>query len=68
MSKKNLGATGKFPDGKLNQDDEGELRMAVGVRDGNVILDFGKPVHWLGLPKEHALKLAEMLQKKAEEL
>ncbi len=68
MDKEELGATGEFPDGKLNKDDEGELRMAVGVSDGNVILDFGKPVHWLGLPKEHAIKLAKLLLEKAEEL
>lgn len=63
-----LGATGKFPDGKLHEDDEGEITMAIGIHEGKVIIDFGKPVHWLGLPKEDALALAEMITKRANEL
>jgi len=39
-----LGATGAFPQGKANEHDEGELRMAVGSGDGIVRVDFGKPV------------------------
>lgn len=41
-----LGATGKFPQGKLNARDEGELTIAVGIKDGVVMIDFGKPVKW----------------------
>jgi hypothetical protein len=65
-----LGATGRFPLGKLTPEDEGELRFAIAAapQTKTVILDFGKPVAWLGLPRADALALADMLKKKAEEL
>ena len=56
-----LGATGKFPKGKLIEEDEGELRLAVGHKEGNVIVDFGKPVAWFALPPDAAMNLAEKL-------
>ncbi len=61
-----LGATGEYPEGKLNEDDEGELRLAVGHNEGNVILDFGKPVVWVGLPPDTADAIADMLRKHAQ--
>lgn len=61
-----LGATGAFPDGKLNATDEGELRMAVSS-DGNglVRIDFGKPVKWFALPANEAKALAALILKYA---
>jgi len=56
-----LGPTDKHPNGKLNKDDEGEIRFAVGSHDGNVILDFGSPVAWVGMPPPLARQLAAML-------
>jgi hypothetical protein len=53
-----LGATGNFPDGKISDDDEGELTMAVREEKGMVRLDFGKPVAWLMLPPDSALEFA----------
>ena len=44
-----LGATGEFPQGKLNQDDEGGLIVAVAVENGKVLVRFGKEVAWIGL-------------------
>lgn len=62
-----LGPTGDFPQGRLNETDEGGLRFAVGSdRDTEtVILDFGKPVAWLGMRPEDAERLAEMLTEHA---
>jgi hypothetical protein len=62
-----LGATGEFPYGKVQDDDEGELRMAVGFDkvDGIVRLEFGKPVAWLGLPPAEAVNLARSLLRHA---
>lgn len=62
-----LGATGKFPDGKLNKDDEGELRMKIGESKGRVIIDFGKPVTWFGLDKKSAIEFAESVLKHAKD-
>lgn len=61
-----IGATGKFPDGKMHPGDEGELRFAI-ARDarGNVHVDFGKNVSWFALPPVLAVELAIALAKHA---
>lgn len=61
-----LGATGEFPDGKLNEEDEGQLQLAVGVRNGQVFMAFGKPVSWMAMPPGEARKFAAMLNEKAD--
>lgn len=62
------GATGKFPQGKLREDDEGELRVAMGTVDGKIVLDFGKPLKWVAMTPEEALTFASKLQDRAAEL
>lgn len=67
---KKLGPTGKFPRGKISDDDEGQLKYGVATdRENNVIiLEFGKPLAWLGLDKSAAIQLANVLLTKATEL
>lgn len=60
-----LGETGDFPDGKLSPDDEGGVRMAIGVEDGVVKMVFGKPIAWLGMGIEQAESMALALLKQA---
>lgn len=60
-----LGDTGAYPQGALTKDDEGELRFAVGVKDGKVVLDFGKPTAWIGFDADQAIQIAMMLVKHA---
>jgi len=62
-----LGATGEFPDGKLNKNDEGEIRFAVVLDDNKVCLDFGKPTAWVGMLPEQAKELGRMLISYAED-
>lgn len=68
--RRKLGATGKFPRGKLNASDEGQITMGLAVdhHGGVVRLEFGKPVAWLGLPAREARELGELLIAKAAEL
>jgi len=61
----NLGATGAYPDGKLNASDEGELRMAVSSANGLVRIDFGKPIEWFAMPANQAKELAALLMRHA---
>jgi hypothetical protein len=58
----------QYPRGKLNDSDEGELQMKIGVCDRTVILDFGKPVVWLGLDYHTAMNLAANIMKRATEI
>jgi hypothetical protein len=62
-NKREFGATGQFPQGKVQDSDEGELRMGVAYDklNGIVRVEFGKPVAWLGLPPPEARQLAELL-------
>ncbi len=63
-----MGATGKFPDGKMNPEDEGELQLGVAHDQDNVIINFEKPVAWLGLPRKEALQFAQMIANHAMQL
>lgn len=60
-----LGATGKFPEGKLTDNDEGELAFAVTAYHGKVVVNFGKPIASLGMSPEQARGFALLLRKNA---
>lgn len=60
-----LGATGEFPQGKLVPEDEGELQLAIAEVEGRVVINFGKPISWIGMRPEEARMLANMLLLKA---
>jgi len=66
MKNKRLGATGRYPSGKVNRNDEGELRFAIGPHvSGGVGIEFGKPVAWVVMPKATAIEMAMLLLKYA---
>ena len=67
---KKLGATQLYPEGKLNPDDEGELRFAVttDLSNGVVVMQFGKPVKWLAVQKELAIVIGKSIIEHAEKL
>jgi hypothetical protein len=58
----------QFPRGKLNDSDEGQLDLAVGIRDRTVIIDFGKQVVWLGLDYFTAVEFAKTILRRAGEI
>ncbi len=47
-----------YPRGKLQDDDEGELTIAMYWKDKTFIIDFGKEVKWIGMSREEAQQLA----------
>ena len=63
-----LGATGKFPQGKISPSDEGELRMAVGDKEGKVFIAFGKSIEWLALDPQKAREFADLIRNRADRL
>lgn len=63
-----VGPTGKFPDGKIRDDDNGELRIAIGKLNGEVFVQLGTPTEWISGPPEWARGLAALLIKRADEL
>lgn len=62
------GPTHDFPKGKLNDEDEGGLKIAISIQDSVVRIDFGEPTAWIGLPVEEALAFASLIVGKAIEL
>ena len=62
-----LGATGKFPDGQVCEDDAGELKLGVGIDGTNllVVLNFETPVTWIGMGADEALGLAKLIEVQA---
>jgi hypothetical protein len=62
-----FGATGKYPEGHLTPDDEGELQFGITNTGGQVIINFGKPVAWLGMQPQQAIVIAEALLRHAQE-
>ena len=58
----------KYPEGKLVENDEGELDFKIGVLEKRVIVDWGKPVKWIGLSPVEARTIAALLIKNADEV
>lgn len=63
-----LGPTGQFPEGELTQNDEGELRLAVGTFKNKVVVNFGTPIASLGMTPAQARDVAKALWKHARSL
>jgi anti-sigma factor ChrR (cupin superfamily) len=65
-----IGPTGEYPNGKLNEQDDGAMHYSVDTDHENqcVIIEFYKPVAWMGLGKEDALMLAKALTSRANKL
>ena len=66
-NKRPLGARGTFSHGKVQDDDQGDIKIGIAYDDlnGIVRIDFGKPVAWLGFPPEQAVELGKLLLRKA---
>lgn len=60
-----LGGTGDHPRGRLTPTDEGGIRIAVGSKNGAVVIDFGTPVAWIGFTPAQARQLAADITKHA---
>tara|TARA_R110000824_G_scaffold401032_2_gene610451 strand:+ start:21511 stop:21909 length:399 start_codon:yes stop_codon:yes gene_type:complete len=58
-----VGAVGTHTQGKLTKEDEGDVQFRVGSENGKVVLDFGTPVHWVGMDAQQAADLASSLMK-----
>ena len=65
---KKPGATGNFPQGKSSPEDEGELVIGIGIKDGIIRLEFGKPTAWIGFGPSEARTLAAKLGALADQL
>lgn len=59
----------QFPSGKLNENDKGQLALAIGTEGNAVVIDFGgKHVNWIGFGYDEAKALAKAIAEKAESI
>lgn len=54
--------------GKLFPSDQGGLTTRVFIKDGHIVMDFGKDVSWLALHKNGAQQLIKTLQAMVDKL
>jgi len=57
-----------YPRGKFADDDEGETDLAILVQDKTVIIAFTKPMNWIGMDKQSALAIGNLLIQRANEI
>lgn len=66
---KRMNINDRFPDGKMNEDDQGAMTTSVGVsNDDKVVIEFQHAVTWIAFPRDDALAFAEIIRKHAETL
>lgn len=63
-----LGPTGLFPEGKLIDGDEGEIRVGISNLNGKVVIHFGRPVTWIGFTSAQAREIAASLEEYASKV
>ena len=57
----------KYPNGKLNDDDEGALMVKISTEKGVVRIDFGEPTQWFGMTPDMAVDMAISLVNNARQ-
>ncbi len=57
-----------YSDGKLNETDEGDLKIAIYSKDGKVIINFGKDLSWLGFDKKSLRLFIDGLEKQYKKI
>jgi hypothetical protein len=53
--------TGEFPDGRLNEHDQGAIAVGIGHQEGRVTMQFPKNLNWIGFTADQAIDIANSL-------
>ena len=62
------GSIGIFSAGKLSNDDQGDIRLAIYCEDNLVHIDFGKDLSWLAFSSQQAIEFANLIIKSAQKV
>lgn len=52
---------GEFPDGRINEHDQGAVAVAIGHQQGRVTMQFPKNLNWIGFTADQAIDIANSL-------
>jgi hypothetical protein len=63
-----LGATGRFPEGKIADNDEGEIQFGVARYKGKILINFEKPVAYVGMNIQQAKALISTLRRSIKDI
>jgi hypothetical protein len=58
----------KYPNGAIDETDEGEIKLAIYTKRNTVVIDFGKDLSWFAMTKAELEPFIELLQSKLEQL
>lgn len=58
----------QYPRGKLVDGDEGVLSIRVFPYEGEIVIDFGKMISWVGMAPEQAEQFGQMIIDRAREM
>ena len=58
----------QYPRGKLVDGDEGVLSIRVFSYEGEIVIDFGKMISWVGMAPEQAEQFGQMIIDRAREM
>lgn len=58
----------QFPDGKIDETDEGALLLKMGIKGRAVVIHFGKPTVWIGFGVSDARVMAAKLVQLADRI
>ncbi len=57
----------KYPNGKLNDEDQGALMVKISTEKGAVRIDFGESTEWLAMTPDMAVDMAISLVNNARQ-
>lgn len=56
----------EYPDGKLNEEDEGAIQVGIGIDNGRVMIIWPKPITWIAYDPDGADEFADAIKEKAQ--
>jgi len=57
----------EYPEGKLNEEDEGAIALKLGIENGKVVIAYPKPIGWIAFSPTDAITFGEAVIAKAYE-
>ncbi len=57
----------EFPDGKVNDEDDGSITTGIGIENGRVMIIWPKPITWIAFDPDSADQFADRIKLRAQQ-